>query len=309
MHTLADYLNLPEIITEKAVFTLLAFLVLTALRVLTAQIINRKIDDDKRRYHTRRTLTYIHTGVLILVVGSIWFKGVASIGTFLGLASAGLAVALHDTIANIAGFFFIESRKPFRVGDRIQIDDTRGDVIDIRLFEFSVVEVGNWVDADQSTGRIVHIPNSLVLRRPLSNYHIGFEYIWNEIPVMITFESNWKKAKAILAGIGKNNAESLSRGAQEQIRRAARKYLIVAGVLTPTVYTTVKDSGVMLTIRYLVDPRQRRGTEQKIWEDILDAFAQEPDIDLAYNTTRFYTAPGSTGEKKPPREPFRAEIH
>ena len=75
---------------------------------------------------------------------------------------------------------------------------------------------------------------------------------------------------------------------QEQIRRAARKYLIVAGKLTPVIYTTVKDSGVMLTIRYLVDPRQRRGTEQKIWEDILDAFAQEPDIDLAYNTTRFY---------------------
>lgn len=289
MQNIAEYLGLSADTTEKILFTLLALLLLTALRVLTGLMVNRKIEDDKRRYHVRKTVTYIYTLILFLVVGSIWFKGMASLGTFLGLASAGLAVALHDTIANMAGFFFIEARKPFRVGDRIQIDTFKGDVIDIRLFQFSIVEVGNWVDADQSTGRIVHVPNSMALRMPLSNYHIGFEYIWNEIPVLITFESDWKKAKGILLAIGKENAEFLSQGAQTQIRRAARKYLIVAGTLTPTVYTTVKDCGVMLTIRYLVDPRQRRGTEQKMWEDILDAFAREPSIDLAYPTTRFYT--------------------
>ena len=72
------------------------------------------------------------------------------------------------------------------------------------------------------------------------------------------------------------------------MRRAAKKYLIVAGKLTPTVYTSVKESGVMLTIRYLVDPRQRRSTEEKMWEDILVAFSVEPSISLAYPTTRFY---------------------
>lgn len=291
MHKIAVYLNMPEAVAEKIIFTVLALLILTMFRVLVGLIVSRKVGDDKHRYHIRRTVTYVYTFLMLLTVGSIWIKGIASLSTILGLASAGLAVALHDTIANIAGFFFIESRKPFRVGDRIEIGENRGDVIDVRLFEFSIVEVGNWVDADQSTGRIVHIPNSLVVRMPLSNYHIGFEYIWNEVPVLITFESNWKKAKKLLTEIGTENAELLSRGAQAQIRRAARKYLIIAGTLTPIVYTTVKDSGVMLTIRYLVDPRLRRGTEQKMWEDILDAFAKEADIDLAYNTTRFYTAP------------------
>ncbi|MBN2162896.1 MAG: mechanosensitive ion channel family protein [Pontiellaceae bacterium] len=277
----------------KLMATLIALLVLYILKFFTSKIVCRKIEDDKRRYHTRRTVTYIYTFVVIIVIGSFWFQGIASLSTFLGLASAGLAVAMHDTIANMAGFFFIEARKPFKVGDRIELENFKGDVIDIRLFQFSIVEVGNWVDADQSTGRIIHVPNSMVLRSPLSNYHIGFEYIWNEIPVLITFESNWKKAKELLLSIGRENAEYLSQGAQAQIRQAARKYLIVAGKLTPTVYTTVKDSGVMLTIRYLVDPRQRRGTEQKIWEDILDAFGHEPDIDLAYPTTRFYLTPDS----------------
>ncbi len=289
INQISEILHIETATAEKLLFTVGWLVLLFALKTLTSKLVCRKVEDDRRRYHIRRTVSYVYTFIVIIVIGSIWFQGIQSLSTFLGLASAGLAVAMHDTIANMAGFFFIQARKPFRVGDRIQLEDFKGDVIDIRLFQFSIVEVGNWVDADQSTGRIVHVPNSLALRSPLSNYHIGFEYIWNEIPVLITFESNWKKAKELLLGIGRENAEYLSQGAQAQIRHAAQKYLIVAGKLTPKVYTSVKDSGVMLTIRYLVDPRQRRGTEQKIWENILDAFAQEPDIDLAYPTTRFYS--------------------
>jgi small-conductance mechanosensitive channel len=300
---LAELFNMSQSLSENLVYSLAALALLLLLKMLTYRVVCRKVQDDKRRYHIRKTITYAYTALLIAVLGSIWFQGMASLGTFLGLASAGLAVALHDFIANMVGFFFIEARKPFRVGDRIQINEYRGDVIDIRLFQFSIVEVGNWVDADQSTGRIVHVPNSLVLKTPLSNYHIGFEYIWNEVPVLITFESDWKRAKELLLSIGKENAQYLSQGAQAQIRRAARKYLIVAGKLTPTVYTSVKESGVLLTIRYLVDPRQRRGTEQKMWEDILEAFAKEAHIDLAYPTTRFYSHPPgpqavSTGTNK-----------
>lgn len=286
---IASKLHISENMAENMIFTAAALLLLLLFKVLTTKVVCRNIEDDKRRYHVRRTVTHVYTIFLFVVVGGIWFQGMASLGTFLGLASAGLAVALHDTIANMAGFFFIEARKPFRVGDRIEIGGRTGDVIDIRLFQFSLVEVGNWVDADQSTGRIIHVPNSMTLKEPLANSHIGFEYIWNEIPVLITFESDWKKAKECLLVIAKENAEYLSQNAQSQIRKAAQKYLIVAGKLTPTVYTSVKDSGVMLTIRYIVDPRQRRGTEQKMWEDILEAFAMEPMIDLAYPTTRFYS--------------------
>jgi len=232
---------------------------------------------------------YIHTVLVIILVGHIWISGIQSLTTFLGLASAGLAIALHDTIANIAGWLFIITRKPFAVGDRIQIGETSGDVIDIRVFQFSMIEIGNWVDADQSTGRIVHVPNSKVLKEPLCNYQIGFDYIWNEIPVLITFESNWKKAKEILNKIAYDKAENLSVGAQQQIRKAAEKYLIYYNTLTPIIYTSVKDSGIMLTIRYIVKPRQRRTTEQLIWEAVLETFEKENDIDLAYPTTRFYT--------------------
>jgi small-conductance mechanosensitive channel len=294
MQPFNEYLHVSPESFQKLILSAGIVIVLSAIRFMSNLFMKRKISDPKRAYRYRRAILYTYTVLMILLIGPIWVKGIASLTTFLGLASAGVAIAMHDTIANIAGWFFIISRKPFKVGDRIQIGETAGDVIDIRIFQFSVVEIGNWVHADQSTGRIVHVPNSRVLRESLANYHIGFEYIWNEIPVLVTFESDWRKAKGLLEAIAQDNAKYLSEGAQEQIRRAAEKYFISYGALTPIVYTTVKDSGVLLTIRYLVNPRQRRTTEQQIWEATLDAFAKADDIELAYPTTRFYSREHAT---------------
>ncbi len=289
MQSLSEYLHISPALLVKLILSAGIFFLLTAARFILNIILRRKIDDPKLAYRSRRVLLYVYTLLLILLIGPIWLKGIASLTTFLGLAGAGVAVSMHDTIANIAGWFFIIWRKPFKVGDRIQIGETAGDVIDIRFFQFSLVEIGNWVDADQSTGRIVHVPNSRVLRESLANYHIGFEYIWHEIPVLITFESEWRKAKGILETIALQNVSQLSKGAQEQIHRAAERYFISFGAITPIVYTTVRDSGVLLTVRYLVNPRQRRTSEQQVWEAILDEFAKTDDIELAYPTTRFYS--------------------
>jgi small-conductance mechanosensitive channel len=199
-----------------------------------------------------------------------------------------LAIALRDPLVNLAAWVFIIWRRPLEVGDRVQIGGNAGDVIDIRVFQFTLMEIGNWVGADQSTGRIIHVPNGRVFTEPLANYSKGFQYIWNEVAVLITFESNWRKAKEILLGIGVSHAEELSASAEDRVRRAARKFMIFYTKLTPTVYTSVKDSGVLLTIRYLCEPRRRRGSEEAIWEDILTEFAKCDDIDFAYPTRRYF---------------------
>lgn len=300
-----EFLHLSPGLAEKLILSVGIIAILSLARFLINVMIKKSIADVKREYLWRRGILYLYTLLLVVLIGRLWIEGLGSLTTLFGLASAGVAIAMHDTIANIAGWFFIMSRKPFNIGDRIQIGETAGDVIDLRLFQFSLVEIGNWVDADQSTGRIVHIPNSKVLREPLANYQIGFEYVWNEIPVLVTFESNWRKAKELLGRIAREKAEHLLEGAQEQIRHAAEKYCIFYGKLTPIVYTTVKESGVMLTIRYLVNPRQRRTTEEQIWEAALDQFANAPDIDLAYPTTRFYSmdSPIKAPHAKEPRSP------
>ena len=276
---------------------------LVLLRFLLLKVIYREIEDTKKRYHWRKSVTYIFTFIGIFLVGRIWFKGFQSIATFFGIFAAGIAIALQDLLVNMAGWLFIIWRRPFDVGDRIEINQHAGDVIDRRLFMFTIMEIGNWVDAEQSTGRVVHLPNGWVFKHSLANYSRGFSYIWNEIPVLVTFESNWEKAKKILSEIARQYAESISSSAEKKIKAAAKKYMIFYSKLTPIVWTSVKDSGILLTIRYLTDPRKRRSSEQDIWEAILRAFGKEDDIDFAYPTMRIYNnkqegKPGAGGMPK-----------
>ena len=276
MDALATYLDVSPVILKKAGLSLLILAVLFSLRKILLSLITRKLKDPKNIYYSRRVIGYSHGFLLIILLSSVWIKGFGSIGTYIGLTSAGLAIALHETLANIAGWFFIISKKPFVIGDRVQIGDTKGDVIDIRVFQFTLAEVGNWVDAEQSTGRVVHIPNSQVIKEKTANYHSGFRYIWNEIPVLVTFESDWRKTRKILEDIAKEKIEHCSSSAEREIHRAASQYMVYFNKLTPAVYLSAKDSGVLFTIRYIVDPRQRRGTEQILWEAILEEFEKTP---------------------------------
>jgi len=284
-------LGLTSTAQRRLLLTLLVLLLGWLVRRLAVQSSDRRLADVRQRYLWRKRLTYVTVAVTGLVVARIWFEGVHSLATYLGLLSAGLAIALKDLVADLAAWVFILWRKPFEVGDRVQIGDWAGDVIDIRVFQFTLLEIGNWVDADQSTGRVIHVPNWKVFSEPQANYTKGFRLIWNEIPVLVTFESDWRGAKGILEEIVNRHAEHLGEDAERRLREASSRYMIFFSVLTPRVYTSVRDSGVLLTVRYLCDPRKRRGSEEAIWEAILDAFAARPDVDLAYPTQRFYDAP------------------
>jgi len=287
-HWIQETLLIPIHTQQHLLNSLLVILVIILLRYLILFSIYRQIGDLRRRYRWRKSVTYVLTFLSIFLIGRIWFQGFQSAATFLGIIAAGLVIALQDLLVNFAGWFFIMWRRPFDVGDRIEIGVHAGDVIDKRLFMFTLMEIGNWVDADQSTGRIIHLPNGMVFKTPIANYSQGFSYIWHEIAVPITFESNWEKAKAILLQIANEHAAHLSSEAEKDLMQAEKQFLIFYAKLTPIVWTSVRNNGVLLTIRYLTDPRKRRGTEQAIWEDVLRQFRTCDDIEFAYPTTRFF---------------------
>ncbi len=281
-------MGLAPALQVKLFWTLSAFLLFIAVRTILCSIFNQRIKDLARQYITRKTINYMMTFILIFVLIRIWVGGFTGVAAYFGIVSAGLAIALKEPLENIAAWLFISLRKPFIVGDRIQLGEDSGDVIDLRPFSFSVLEIGNWVDADQSTGRIIHIPNGLIFREPLANFTQGFNFIWNEIPITVTFESDWKRAKEILEVIAQSHSAIKSEEAAQQVRRAAQKFLIFFHHLSPIIWTSVADHGVTLTIRYLCAPRNRRSTSTGIWEEVLEAFSKEPKIDFAYPTTRYY---------------------
>ncbi len=301
MHWIGSFLGFSPIFQSRIMSTVGTIILLWFVRQIVLFLVSRRSEDVGVLYRWRKSTIYIAFAMGVFLIGRLWYEGFQSFSTYLGLLSAGLAIALQDPLVNLAGWAFILWRRPLQVGDRVQLGENKGDVIDQRIFMFTLMEIGNWVDAEQSTGRIIHIPNGKIFREVLANYSKGFQYIWNELPVLITFESDWEKAKKLLLKIGSKHAEHLSKSAALKLQRAARKMMIFYTTLTPTVYTSVKDSGVMLTIRYLCEPRRRRTSEQEIWEDVLQAFAKCDDIDFAYPSQRFYLnyIEGKAGTKPP----------
>jgi small-conductance mechanosensitive channel len=302
---LEEYWNLDPIIQRKILVSLVVLVVLWLLRVIINKIIFQNVTDLRGRYFWKNITRNTHYVLIIIIISAIWAEVVGSLATFFGFVTAGFAIALQDPIVNLAGWLFIIIRRPFEIGDRIQIGQFSGDVIDIRFFQFTINEIGNWVQADQSTGRIVHIPNGQVFKVAQANFNQGFGPIWNEIGVMVTFESNWQKAKKIMEEILDRHAINLTKDAKDKLLEASKKFMIIYSSLTPIVYTSVKDSGVMLTMRYMVDPKKRRITENDIWEEVLKMFADHDDIDFAYPTRRIYNnlQEGKSGNVKEPNFP------
>ena len=274
------------------------------LRGLLVRFFVPYFQETRSRYAWKKGINYLSWAVVLLSLTSIWIDEFHSAATFLGLVSAGLAIALKDPIVNFFGWIYIIIDRPFEMGDRIHINENQGDVLDINFFEFTLMEIGEWVQADQSTGRLVHVPNGKVFSQSIINYTQGFPFIWDEIFVTITFESNWEKAKNILLNVENEKVAKLVKVAQRSIAKGERKYNIRYTKLTPTVYTSVQPHGVRLTLRFLCNPRTRRGIEEALWESILREFQVAPDIHFAYPTQRVvWNPPGASSPEQTGQDP------
>ena len=287
----AELLGMDAATQGRVLSSVLVIIILFVLRRALLAVVSRRVEDPTSRYRWAKTSAYTASLIGLAVVIQIWFIALRSLSTFLGLLSAGLAIALRDLVADFAGWLFILFRRPFDLGDRIQIGSHAGDVIDRRIFQFSIMEIGNWVGADQSTGRVIHIPNQRVFLEPLANYSAGFPYLWNELKVLVTLESDWKKAKTLFAEITQEITKDVVAEAQGPRKEGDQRFLIHYRTLTPAVYTSVEESGVLLTVRYLCRPRERRGTSEALWEEILQAVSRTEGIELAYPTQRLVIDP------------------
>ncbi|MCE5280188.1 MAG: mechanosensitive ion channel family protein [Planctomycetaceae bacterium] len=298
-------LGLPSGIVEKLVAILIALGVYLALRWLGRWTFRRTLDDPAKRFVARKFLEGVLGIVLVIVLLRIWFERFVGIIVYLGVFSAGLAVALQKPLTNIAGWIYILWRKPFGLGDRVQIGDHAGDVIDIRLFTFTVTEIRQWVQADQATGRILHIPNGWVFEKVTCNYVQDFEYVWNELPLTITAESDWRKAKSLLTEIVNRVCPVDQDEVTQTIHHAGMAIALRQEQVQPSVWTALAPEGTTLTLRYLTNARRRRVVSTELVEAILEAFEGQDAIDIAYPTQRVFTnfVEGKSGLQPPPAPP------
>lgn len=274
---------------NKVIQSVLIVVVLVIVNKLAIRLIpHGSVEEIRKKFHLKKTIEYTLTLIGALLIGNLWISNFQSIITFLGLLSAGIAIALKDLFMNIAGWAFIYLRKPFDVGDRIQIGKVKGDVIDLRLFQFSVLEIGNWVDSDQSTGRVIHVPNAKVFQQPQANYSMGFNFIWNEQTIYITLDSDYKKVKSILTQLLNHHLKEEIKSAEAEFKKARDKHMIIYNQFTPAIFIEIMERGVKVSMRYLCNPRKKRLVEHAIAESILERFSVEENIKLAYPTTTIH---------------------
>jgi small-conductance mechanosensitive channel len=256
------------------------------------------IKESKNLYYLRKIIGF-SAGLMIVVIILLNFVGdFGSISSVIGLAGAGLAIALQDPIVSLVGWFLIIGKAGITVGDRVEINNVKGDVIDIGLLRTTVLEVGNWVGGEQSTGRVVFFPNSFIFKSHFFNYSTGNSLIWDEVHITVTYESDWKRAQEIIENVAHPICKEFVEKAKVSQAEVSRRFHINLGTLTPYVYVSIVESGVDLVLRYLTEIRRRRSSRDQICREVLGAFDSESRIDLVHPTRK-----SSAETRVPPAAP------
>ena len=297
-----------EGVGTQILITTLVILGAVTIVISLRRLLARYIEDMDRRYRASKLIGRLFGIVTIFVILYVWTAGQAAqmAVTLLMVIGAGLAIAMREVLLSSAAWINIVLRSPYNRGDRIEINGIRGDVIDIHLLHSSMMEIGQWVDADQSTGRVVRFPNAWLFQYAMYNYTRGFRYIWNEIPLTITFQSDWQAAREIMLEMASESNEIVEKQVTPEMKAMSKIYMVHYSSMAPFIYVRLTQGGIVLTLRYLTEARKRRGTEHALTMGILHAFHEHGGIELAYHTVGVFpvgtTPPGQSPVDAPPSQ-------
>ncbi len=241
----------------------------------------RGIIDPRARYTLRKAITMLCYLVIVLGIVAIWINNTQTLALTFGLMAAGAAIVLQDILRNFLGGIMIFSSRLYRIGDRIEINSKFGDVIDIGMMYTTLMEIKEWVGGEQPSGRLTLVPNGYMLTQAVNNYTKDHNFIFEDITIKLTYDSNWKKAVDIIEDIVKNETQAATKQARSEIEHLGEKYYLQKKVVDPSVYIGIGDNGIRLSARYVTDVRDRRDTRDRITRKILDSLTQIPEIKIA----------------------------
>ncbi|MBV8800202.1 MAG: mechanosensitive ion channel [Alphaproteobacteria bacterium] len=242
---------------------------------LTGRITSRRV-----AFWTKQGTSLLVTILIILMLISIWFDNPGRLATFLGLITAGIAIAMQRVITSVAGYFLILRGKVFNAGDRIVIGGVRGDVIDLSFLQTTVMEMGEakgeqadspsvWVASRQYTGRVVTVSNAVIFDQPVYNYTREFPFIFEEIRVPIAYDSDWHKAEEIILAAAKKHTLDCTRLEEEAIDELKRRYFLGNENPGPRTYWRLTDNWIEMSVRFVVPDHGSRGIKDAMSRDII----------------------------------------
>ncbi|MFZ0635804.1 MAG: mechanosensitive ion channel domain-containing protein [Candidatus Acidiferrales bacterium] len=274
-----------------------------AFRVLE-QTLPRRFGRADARYKVRKFVVFSGYLTILLFLAILFEDRLGRLSFAVGLAGAGVAVALQDVLASIAGAFSIGFSKLYAVGDRVQIGETRGDVIDIGLLRTTLMETGNWVSKDFYNGRIVRIPNSTVLKGSVFNYSQGFQFIWDEIKVVFTTSSDCRLAKEMLLRAANDAIGEYLAEAKASWKVVSDNFRSANPPLEPTVSLAVNAGSLEFTVDYVVDYSKRTAMIDRLFTRIVQEVANSDGrLEWASSVVTILTQPPAPGALEAPSSP------
>jgi small-conductance mechanosensitive channel len=258
-------------LTTRLIYSILGAVLIRSVFRLLERTLPPHFGYGDQRYHVRKMVTATAYIIIVAFITILFADRLQHVGFAVGLFGAGVVVALQDVIASYGGFIAIGFNNLYRVGDRIQVNETKGDVIDISIMRTTVMETGNWVSRDFYNGRIVRIPNSAVLKGLVCNYSQGFRFVWDELKVRLTCGSDHEHAREMLLRVAKETVRDYLVEAQGSWKGVVENYRIQNRSLEPTVTLDVSDGSLEFSLSYIVDYTKRTNVRDQLFTKIVDA--------------------------------------
>lgn len=268
-----SWLSWTKEVDERLIYTavlVVAFVIAIRVGEWAAQ---RTVTDEHWRYTIRKLIRYTAIGIFLVSTLGIWAQRLQGLLLVLGATGAGFAIALAPVIVSMAGWALIISSNLFKVGDRVQLGGVIGDVTDVGILRTSLLEIGNWVQADQLTGRVVALSNAVVFKDPVFNYTQGAPYIWDEFTVPISYGPRWEQAQSIMHAAVSTYTHEVADPAKSALQHLPGMSLIGSPDTQTQVYVSLTEHWVACTLRYVVHARSRRTVKHQLQVQTLKALA------------------------------------
>ncbi|MBM1106588.1 mechanosensitive ion channel family protein [Aurantibacter crassamenti] len=291
MGELIDLFNRPLVIkiTTIVVWILVILITIGFVR----KLLKRRIEDAAIRYKAQKGFEIIgYILIILLIIISFTIDDVKDYTIIIGLFTAGLTFTLQELILSVAGSFYIFFVRVYKPGDRIEINGIKGDVIDIDSVYTTIMEMGEWVNSDNYSGRIVKISNAFVFKGPIKNYSMDFPFVWDELNLLITYDSNVVLAKKIVQNIAEEQLSEYTKNSKVKWEEMVERYYIENATIEPTIAIQLTDNWIELNLRYITDFKKRRATKNELYDRIQQAIKKtNTEVSFASTTLQLLKIP------------------
>ncbi len=272
-------LELHTLLSQALLIAAISFGTIGGYLVISQFLLSRT-HEKRRKHNLRNLLRFIF--IVLAVIGILGALTQQYVGVLFSLGIVGFAItfALQQPLFSLIGWVYIMVKRPYEVGDRVAIEGSKGDVVDVDFFVTTLWEInGELVSSNQPSGRVITLPNSVVLSSHVYNYSFrDFPHVWNELSIQVAYETDLEFTRQLMIDVADEYlGAEMERAIERYRQRLAETPVELEVKERPSVNVRQEESWVELRLRYLVHPRRGQRVRNELYERLLMQLNEHPD--------------------------------